>query len=363
MQACNETAGLRIRSIVVGMATDFTTLPADLPRPLDDGAADHLEGARLPDVDLERTDGQLVEMGALRGRWVVYAFPRTGRPGVPSPDGWDAIPGARGCTPQSCGFRDHHAALAAHGAGVLGISSQTSEDQREARDRLHLPFHLLSDPSLRLGTALALPTFRVDGQALFRRITLIVDDRLIRKVFYPVFPPDRSAAEVLAWLEGSDLRTYDFCIEGARAGYFEVDEREGELYMNARMIVDGEARENPFWLRHEGGRPTRVKMGGSPWRDVPDGVYPTCAYPLVLRSGRPRYRALDEGTGRLEDRDLRREGGRVVESHQGRILRTFDVEDDQIVAISWGEATTSRLVGSRAEAVRGTAFEEVGEGA
>jgi peroxiredoxin len=345
------------------MGTDFTTLPSDLPRPVDDGAAAHLEGQRLPDVALERTDGRLVALGALRGRWVVYLYPRTGRPGVPSPSGWDAIPGARGCTPQSCGFRDHHATLTALATGVLGVSSQTSDDQREARDRLQLPFELLSDPSLRLAEALGLPTFLVDGMQLYGRITLIVDDGLIRKVFYPVFPPDRSAADVLSWLEAGILRYYDFAIDGARVGYVEVDEREDELYTNARMLVGGEPRENPFWLRHEAGRPTRVKMGGSPWSDVPEGAFPTCAYPLVLRSGRSRYRAFIEGTGEIEDRDLHRDGGRVVESRQGTVVRTFGLDGDRVVSISWGEATESRLVGSRSEAVRGTAFADDGRAA
>jgi peroxiredoxin len=340
------------------MDTDFTTLPSDLPRPVDAGAADHLAGARLPDVALRRTDGQRVAVSALPGRWVVYVYPRTGRPGVPSPAGWDAIPGARGCTPQSCAFRDHHAALAALETGVLGLSSQTSEDQREARDRLELPFELLSDPSLRLARALALPSFSVDGVELYERITLIVDDGLIRQVFYPVFPPDRNAAEVLGWLEGANQRYYDFRILGAHVGYVEVDEREGELYQNARMLVAGETHENPFWLRHDGGRPTRVKMGGSPWQDVPEDAFPTCAYPLVLCSRRSRYRAFVEGTGEIEHRDLHRHGGHVVESRQGRVTRRFDLDGDQIVSIEWGEAAESRLVGSRSEAVRGTVFED-----
>lgn len=342
------------------MATDYTTLPPDLPRPVDDGAADHLEGARLPDVPLQRTDGQFVALGALRGRWILYLYPRIGRPGVPSPAGWDAIPGARGCTPQSCAFREHHAALAALETGVLGLSSQTSEAQREARDRLQLPFELLSDPSLHLEEALALPTFLAHGMELYKRITLVVDDGLIRKAFYPVFPPDRSAAEVLAWLERGNRRYYDFRIDGARVGYVEVDEREDESYQNARMLVAGETHENPFWLRHPGGRPTRVKMAGLPWRDVPEGAFPTCAYALVLRSGRSRYRALVEGTGEIEDRDLHRDGGHVVESRQGSVLRRFELDGDQVVAITWGEAAESRMLGSRSEAVRGTMFEDGG---
>ncbi len=132
---------------------------------------------------------------------MVYAFPRTGRPGEALPTGWDAIPGARGCTPQSCGFRDHFAELRALGVGQLyGLSTQSRDDQREVAQRLHLPFALLSDARLELQQALTLPTFWVDGMTLLRRLTMVLDDGVISKVFYPVFPPDRSAADVVAWL-------------------------------------------------------------------------------------------------------------------------------------------------------------------
>jgi peroxiredoxin len=131
---------------------------------------------------------------------VIYIYPMTGQPGVALPDGWDGIPGARGCTPQSCSFRDHFAELAALDTGVFGLSAQSSADQREARERLHLPFQLLSDPSLQLKRSLRLPTFTVAGMELYKRLTLIVSDGQIGKVFYPVFPPDRNADEVLAWL-------------------------------------------------------------------------------------------------------------------------------------------------------------------
>jgi peroxiredoxin len=136
---------------------------------------------------------------------VVYAYPRTGRPGEPLPTGWDAIPGARGCTPQSCGFRDHFAELSALGVAQLyGLSAQEPDDQREVAQRLHLPFALLSDARLELQRALNLPTFAVDGMTLLKRLTLVLDDGVITKVFYPVFPPDKSAAEVIAWLRAAE---------------------------------------------------------------------------------------------------------------------------------------------------------------
>jgi peroxiredoxin len=180
---------------------DLYALPPDLPVPADDGAADHLAGARLPALALPSTRGGVVDLSnAGVGKAVFYCYPLTGTPGVPLPTGWNLIPGARGCTPESCAFRDHHAALAALGAQVFGISTQTSADQREFAARIHLPFSLLSDAGLRLARALRLPTFAVDGLTLHRRLTLIADAGTIVKVFYPVFPPDTHAAEVVAWL-------------------------------------------------------------------------------------------------------------------------------------------------------------------
>jgi peroxiredoxin len=176
-------------------------LPADLPVPVDDGAARHLVGMSWPDLALPATDGSSINLSRARGRTVVYAYPRTGRPGQALPTGWDAIPGARGCTPQSCGFRDHFAELEALGVARLhGLSTQETDEQREVALRLHLPFALLSDARLELQRALNLPTFTVDGMTLLKRLTLVLDDGVIAKVFYPVFPPDRSAAEVVAWL-------------------------------------------------------------------------------------------------------------------------------------------------------------------
>jgi peroxiredoxin len=176
-------------------------LPDNLPVPHDDGAARHLAGMRLPDLALAATDGSEVNLSKLGGRTVVYVYPRTGRPGVPSPDGWDAIPGARGCTPQSCGFRDHFAELKRLGvAQLFGLSTQDIAYQREAVERLHLPFAILSDESLKLTRALTLPTFAAGGMTLIKRMAWVIDDGTITHVFYPVFPPDKSAEAVAAWL-------------------------------------------------------------------------------------------------------------------------------------------------------------------
>lgn len=187
------------------MAQDRSLLDVDwskLPVPADDGAADHLEGARLPDLALKATDGTSVSLGRLAGRTVVFAYPMTGTPGVALPDGWDAIPGARGCTPHACAFRDLHAELAAAGADrVYGLSAQSTADQAEAAGRLHLPFPLLSDEAHELAKALQLPVMEVAGRTLLKRLALVADDGLIVKVFYPVFPPDRNAGDVLAWLK------------------------------------------------------------------------------------------------------------------------------------------------------------------
>ena len=179
-------------------------LPKDIPAPQDDGAVRHLPGRRLPDVALAATGGDPVNLAKLPGRTIVYIYPRTGVPGVPLPDGWDMIPGARGCTPQSCGFRDHHAELAGLGVKHLyGLSVQDTAYQQEAVNRLHLPFALLSDEHLRFTRALNLPTFVTSGMTLLKRMALVIDDGVITHVFYPVFPPDRNAEEVAQWLKDS----------------------------------------------------------------------------------------------------------------------------------------------------------------
>jgi peroxiredoxin len=186
----------------VPRSDDLYQLPTGLPVPVDDGACAHLAGSALPAVALRSTAGRLVTLAALRGRTVVYGYPRTGRPDQEPPAGWNEIPGARGCTPQACAFRDHHAELRALGAQVFGLSTQTTEYQQEAAARLHLPFELLSDAELALTRALRLPTFEVQGMVLIRRLTLVLRDGLVEHVFYPVFPPDRNAADVIAWLSG-----------------------------------------------------------------------------------------------------------------------------------------------------------------
>jgi peroxiredoxin len=176
-------------------------LPPDIPIPQDDGAARHLAGMKLPDLALAATSGPVVNLSKLNGRAGLYIYPRTGVPGVDPPEGWDAIPGARGCTPQSCSFRDHFAALKALGVSHLfGLSTQDTAYQREAVERLHLPFPLLSDADLKFARALDLPTFSAAGMTLLKRMALVAADGTIVKTFYPVFPPDKNAADVIAWL-------------------------------------------------------------------------------------------------------------------------------------------------------------------
>jgi peroxiredoxin len=180
------------------LAIDWSTLPV----PTDDGLARHLPGKSLPHLALMSTDGDLVDLSLLSGRAIVYAFPRMHRPDRPVLDGWYVIPGAPGCTPQSCAFRDHAEQLKAVGAAhIFGLSTQDTAYQREAVGRLHLPFPLLSDDERSFTKALSLPTFETAGMVLLKRLTLIIKNGMIEHVFYPVFPPDRNAAEVLTWLE------------------------------------------------------------------------------------------------------------------------------------------------------------------
>lgn len=169
---------------------------------MDDGGSDHLLGLHLPCVILRSTDGSDIRLDDIsrNDKVVIYCYPMTGRPGIPLPDGWDAIPGARGCTPQSCSFRDHSAELARLGARVFGLSTQSTEYQQEVVNRLHLPFHLLSDEGLLFTKELTLPTFEVQGRVLLKRLTIIIIGGVIAKVFYPVFPPDGNAIEVVGWL-------------------------------------------------------------------------------------------------------------------------------------------------------------------
>ncbi len=175
---------------------------ANIPAPADDGAMDHLPGRSLPATNLTGTDGQTVDLSQVPGKTVVYIYPMTGRPDTPLPDGWDAIPGARGCTPQSCSFRDHAEELANLGINYLyGLSTQSTDYQKEAAERLQLPFPLLSDANLEFATQLNLPTMDVEGMTLLKRAALVIDQAVIVKVFYPVFPPDENADIVIDWLK------------------------------------------------------------------------------------------------------------------------------------------------------------------
>jgi peroxiredoxin len=182
------------------LASDHLQLPPDLPVPEDDGAADHLHGSSVPHVRLPSTQEGTVDLAQLaQRRLVAYVYPMTGTPGEPLPTGWDDIPGARGCTPQSCAFRDTLGEFTKLGASVIGISAQHEAEQREFAAREHIPFPLLSDSGLALAREMLLPTFDVDGRTFYRRLTFVAERARIVKVFYPVFPPDRNAGEVLAW--------------------------------------------------------------------------------------------------------------------------------------------------------------------
>src|SRR5437870_2045567 len=184
--------------MIVSDTLNYNVLPEDLPMPEDDGACDHLPGLALPSLRLVSTAGRSVDLSAARGKTLVYCYPRTGRPGQPLPTGWDAIPGARGCTPQACAFRDYYGELQSLGIDALfGLSTQDTDYQRELVERLHLPFEVLSDTDLRFTRALRLPTFSVDGMTLIKRLTLVLHEGMIEHVFYPIFPPDKHADEVM----------------------------------------------------------------------------------------------------------------------------------------------------------------------
>jgi peroxiredoxin len=184
----------------VPRADDIYTLPPDLPEPEDDGAADHLPGMHMPAVALPSTAGGEVRLDILPGRTVLFCYPRTGEPDRELPPGWNDIPGARGCTPETCGFRDRHEQFTDLGARVMALSTQDTDYQREMAGRLEVPFEVLSDAELQLVRALRLPNFTIDGVTFLKRLTLIIRDGEIEHVFYPVFPPDTHAGEVLDWL-------------------------------------------------------------------------------------------------------------------------------------------------------------------
>jgi peroxiredoxin len=190
-------------------ADNLQELPEGLPEPSDDGASYHLPGMLIPHVPLRSTAGEPVDLAALSGSTVVYCYPLTGRPDRELPQGWNEIPGARGCSPQSCAFRDHHEELRALGARVFGLSTQSTGYQREAAERLHLPYELLSDEDLGFAEALGLPTFEVEGMVVLKRLTMVINDGRVTKVFYPVFPPDKNAEEVIGWLRQDLERVRD----------------------------------------------------------------------------------------------------------------------------------------------------------
>ncbi len=175
-------------------------IPENLPIPNDDGACNHLIELEFPSIELNCTNGNLINIAQLTGYTVIYIYPMTAQPNVALPEGWDSIPGARGCTPQSCGFRDSHDKLAKY-TRLFGLSNQTTEYQQETKSRLYLPFELLSDSDFILKQKLLLPTFTVEGIERYKRLTLIIHNNIIKKVFYPVFPPDKNAEAVLNWLE------------------------------------------------------------------------------------------------------------------------------------------------------------------
>jgi len=185
------------------MIKDPSQLPDDLPVPIDDGACDHLPGLSFPSIPLRSTSGGIIDLSKIKGTLVIYFYPMNGHPDSPPMVAWNDIPGARGCTPQACAFSDAHTELTQLGVTVMGISSQPLKDQQEARTRLALPFDLLNDQDLKLAGTLRLPTFEYASSVYIKRITLIVEDCVIQKVFYPVFPPDRNALEVLDWLKAS----------------------------------------------------------------------------------------------------------------------------------------------------------------
>lgn len=178
----------------------LSSIPEDLPIPANDGMCEHLENMWLPDISLMSTDDQKINLSSLSGWNVVFCYPMTGRPGFSIPEGWVQIPGAAGCTPQVCSYRENHSEFKRNGVGIYGISAQTSEAQKEAVNRLELPYSLLSDADHSFSSALRLPLLEVGGLKLIKRLTLIFKDGEIKKCFYPVFPPDKNVVEVVAWL-------------------------------------------------------------------------------------------------------------------------------------------------------------------
>ncbi len=180
---------------------NYNQLPPDLPVPVDDGSANHLVGMKLPNISLKSTRGDSINVGKIKGKLVIYCYPMTGQPNVPLPEGWDQIPGARGCTPQSCSFRDHYQDIQALGAEVIGLSVQTTDYQKEMADRLHLPFPVVSDSNHEFSKAMNMPTFVAAGMNLLRRVTLIAEDGVIKAIHYPIFPSDSDPTWVIDYLK------------------------------------------------------------------------------------------------------------------------------------------------------------------
>jgi peroxiredoxin len=202
MDGLSRRSLLKLPLVLAMPQTNLNQLPANLPRPKDDGGARHLKGMALPDLELPSTQNRRVNLSTVSApRIVIYAYPMTGRPDRQLPQGWDDIPGARGCTPETCGFRDHHKDLAKLQTEVFGLSTQDTPYQQEMVKRLEVPFEVLSDERMELARALKLPTFTVDGMTLLKRLTIVARSGRIEQVFYPVFPPDAHAEAVIAWLK------------------------------------------------------------------------------------------------------------------------------------------------------------------
>jgi peroxiredoxin/mannose-6-phosphate isomerase-like protein (cupin superfamily) len=250
--------------------TSYENLPDDLPAPRDDGAARHLPGMAMPKLALTATDGRPVDLSALgEGRTVLYLYPLSGKPGTALPDGWDAIPGARGCTPEACGFRDHIQELREAGAErVYGLSAQDTGYQREFAERMSLPFAILSDPELRLGELLGLPAFEAAGKRLYARLTMIVLDGLIEHVFYPVFPPDRHADEVLQWLHAHPrpapaARELVIDLGHAAAGVTDAYANFALTTVDDHVVRMSVMTEPFYWHRHPDGDETFLVLEGT----------------------------------------------------------------------------------------------------
>ena len=206
MDQLSRRSLLKLPLVLAMPQTNLNQLPANLPRPKDDGGARHLMGMALPDLELPSTSKRRVNLSKVSApRIVIYAYPMTGRPDRQLPQGWDDIPGARGCTPETCGFRDHHKDLAKLHAEVFGVSTQDTAYQQEMVKRLEVPFEVLSDEQMAFARALKLPSFTVDGMTLLKRLTIVARSGRIEHVFYPVFPPDKHAEEVIAWLKAHTL--------------------------------------------------------------------------------------------------------------------------------------------------------------